>query len=246
MKLFAALLFSPMFCLAQTQTDTLSKQNEQLLRLVSGFIKTEMQKQLKEDGTANGVKGLLGSTIKDVLKNTAQKSANELINIDLGSKLSLPNVLLQNKEAISSKGKETLVTKFKESLRYATNDALGKVIPMMVAQAIEFNVDSLVAYAAGGEVGVTGIFKNASRTKLLEMVEPIASQAFQSSYGKRNLKKLGKTLQSITGNELVLNPSDQISLIIVNEFLNNMQGQEQKLKSNPLGALESILNLFKD
>ncbi len=234
----------PIFGLAQS--DTLSKNNERLLRLIGGLVQSNIQKQLKEDGTANGVKGLLGSTIKNVLKTTAQKSAAELIKVDLGGQVGLPQILQDNKTRILEKGKTTLFNNFEQSLKYSANEALGKAIPLMVAQAIDFNLDSLVAYAAGKEVNVTGIFKNASKANLLKMVEPIAKASFLQSFGKRCNKKMNKTLSSILGQTTSVQPETIISELIVEKFLSQMQHQEQMLKSNPLGLVENLLNLFKD
>ncbi len=247
MKKILIILFFPIALNAQV-SDTLSGANEQLLRLVGGFIKTEMQKQLKEDGIGNGVKGLVGSTIKDVLKNTATKSAGELLNLggNFGNGILLPNIITQNKDALIKKGKGVLIENFQSSLKNAANDALVKSIPMMVAQAVEFNLDSMIKYANADSVSITSIFKNANKNALLKIVKPVAKAAFKVSGSKKQIKKLSKALKSVTDENFALSPENILSEKIVDSFLGEMKNQENMLKKNPATLLDGLMKLFKD
>lgn len=245
MKKLLVIFFFPLTVQAQ---DTLSKTDEQLMRLVGGFIKTEMQKQLKEEGIGNGVKGLIGSTVKDVIKSTARKSAGELLNLGnvFGNGISLPNIINQNKEALMKKGKGVVVENFHQSLKDAANDALIKSIPMMVAQAVEFDVDSLIKYANSDSVSITSVFKNANKNALINMVKPVAKTAFKVAGGNKKLRKLNKALRGVTGDDVNIDPENIVSEKIVDSFLAEMKNQEGLLKKNPAGLLDNIFKLFKD
>jgi hypothetical protein len=247
MKKFAILFFIPFYAQAQV-ADTLSKTDEQLLRFVGGAIKDQIARQMKENGTANGVKGLIKSSVKDVLSNTLKKTAGNLLNLGsgFGNGMALPDIINLNKEALLKKGKQAVIENFHQSLKNAANEALTNSIPMMVAQAIEFDVDSLVKYANSDSVSITSIFKNANKNALLNIVKPFAKTAFKISGGGKSLKKLNKALGKIAPGSPAIDPENLMSEKIVDSFLSEMQLQEALLKKNPASLLEGLLKLFNN
>jgi hypothetical protein len=229
-------------------TDTLSAGEQQLLRLAGNAIKNSMQQVMKENGTSKGVKSLVGNTVKEVLRNTAQRSANQLLgNIPLFQNgLSLPGIINQNKDALVRRGKETALNNFRQSLKEAAGTAMMNAVPMMVAQMADFNVEDLVRYANGDSMSLTDVFKNANRNGLVKIVTPVAKNAFKLAGGKKALRKMQKALRKVTGNnDVELNAEAFLSENVVDTFLSTMKEQEAAVKKNPASLLDGILKMIK-
>jgi hypothetical protein len=239
------LFVAPALLTAQTK-DTLSKGQEQLLRLVGGFIKTQMTDAMKENGTANGMKSLIGNGVKEVLKNTVKRSATSLLGngLNFGNALQLPSILQNNKEALLQKGKGEILNNFHQSLKDAAANALEASIPMFVLQAAEFNVDDLVKYANADSLSLTDIFKNANKNALLKIAAPLAKSALKLSGANKNYKKLSKAFKSVAGEKLNLDNENLLSEEVVNHFLGEMKVQEQLLKQNPSSLLDKLKGLI--
>ena len=247
MKYFFMLLFVFFACAVNAQTkDTLTKGQEQLLRLVGGFIKDGMKEVMKENGTPNGMKSLIGTGVKEVLKNTVKKSANALIGdgFNFGNGLQLPSVLQQNKEALLNRGKGELLNNFHQSLKDAAGNALEASIPMFVAQAVDFNVDDLVKFANADSLSITDIFKNANKSALVKIAQPLVKTALKLSGANKQYKKLNKAFKNIVGEKLSLDNENFLSEEIVNRFLGEMKIQEQLLKQNPSSLLDKLKGLI--
>jgi hypothetical protein len=239
--LFAA----PIVVSAQTK-DTLLKGQEQLLRLVGGFIKTQMTGAMKENGTANGMKSLIGNGVKEVLKNTVKRSATSLLGngLNFGNALQLPSILQNNKEALLQKGKSELLNNFHQSLKDAAANALEASIPMFVLQAAEFNVDDLVKYANADSLSLTDIFKNAHKNALIKIASPLAKSTLKLSGANKKYKKIRKAFNKLGGEKLDLDNEHFLSEEIVNHFLGEMKVQEQLLKQNPSSLLDKLKGLI--
>ncbi len=243
----------PLFCFCvlisnAQQKDTLTQQEEKLLRLVSGFIKGSMQDVLKENGTPNGIKSVIGNGVKEVMKNTLQKTATALTGqgLNFGKNILLPNVLEQQKTAIINKGKGELLNNFHQSLKDAAANVLVNSIPVFVAQAVEFNADDIVKYATADSLSVTDIFKNANKNALIKIALPIAKTAIKISGGKRMFNKLKKTYKKTTGSKLNFNSEDFLSEAVTDYFLQEMKLQELLLKQNPFSLLDRLKGLLKN
>jgi hypothetical protein len=247
MKYFVLLLLftAPLVLPAQTK-DTLSKGQEQLLRLVGGFIKTQMTDAMKENGTTNGMKSLIGTGVKEVLKNTIKRTGTSLLGngLNFGNAIQLPAILQNNKEALLQKGKGELLDNFHRSLKDAAANALEASIPMFVLQAAEFNVDDLVKFANTDSLSLTDIFKNANKNTLLKIAAPLAKSALKLSGANKEYKKLSKAFKSVAGEKLNLDNENFLSEEIVNHFLGEMKVQEQLLKQNPSGLLDKLKGLI--
>jgi hypothetical protein len=232
---------------AQTK-DTLSRGQEQLLRLVGGFIKDQMKDVMKENGTTNGVKSLIGTGVKEVVKNTVKKTAATLLGdgLNFGNSLQLPAILQQNKEALLNRGKGELLNNFHQSLKDAASNALEASIPMFILQAAEFNVDDLVKYANADSVSITDIFKNANKNALIKIAQPLAKAALKVSGANKQYKKLSKAFKHVAGEKLNLDNENFLSEEIVNRFIDEMKVQEQVLKQNPASLLDKLKGLLQN
>lgn len=247
MKYFLILFFMFPTVVINAQTkDTLSPGQEQLLRLVGGFIKAQMTEAMKENGTQNGFKSLIGTGIKEVVKNTVKKSATALLGngLNFGNALQLPAILQQNKEALLNKGKGELLNNFHQSLKDAASNALEASIPMFALQAAEFNVDDLVKYANADSVSITDIFKNANKNALIKIAQPLAKAALKLSGANKQYKKLSKAFKRVAGEKLSLDNENFLSEEIVNRFIDEMKVQEQVLKQNPASLLDKLKGLI--
>jgi hypothetical protein len=247
MKYFILLIFyvAPAIVSAQTK-DTLSKGEEQLLRLAGGFIKTQMTDAMKENGTVNGMKSLIGNGVKEVLKSTVKRSATSLLGngLSFGNALQLPSILQNNKEALLQKGKGELLNNFHRSLKDAAANALEASIPMFVLQAAEFNVDDLVKFANADSLSLTDIFKNANKNALLKIAAPLAKSALKLSGANKEYKKMRKAFNKLGGEKLNLDNEEMLSEEVVNHFLGEMKVQEQLLKQNPSSLLDKLKGLI--
>lgn len=248
MKYFLLLVLfaAPHILPAQTK-DTLSKTEEQLIRLVGGFIKNSMNDVMKENGTPNGIKSLIGNGVKEVLKSTIRKTAGSLTGegLNFGNALQLPAILQNKKEALLQKGKGELLQNFHQTLKDAAGNALEASIPMFVSQALEFNPEDVIKFANADSLTITDIFKNANKNELLKMAKPLAKAALQVSGVNKQYKKMNKAFKSATGEKLKLDNEDFLSEEIVTRFLGEMKIQEQLLKQNPLSLLDKLKGLFK-
>jgi hypothetical protein len=249
MKYFLFFIFNIFFLFAfAQQKDTLSKQQEVLLRLVGGFVKKSMQDVLKENGTPNGIKSVIGNGFKEVIKNTVQKTAGALAGegLNFGNALLLPDVLQKQKEALFNKGKGELINNFHQSLKIAAGNAFAASLPVFVTQALDFNIDDVIKFANSDTLSVTDIFKNANKNTLVKIAVPLAKNALKLAGGKRMYKKVKKAFKKTTGQKFDFNSEDFIAGAVTDYFFKEMKIQELMLKQNPSSLLERLKGLFKN
>lgn len=243
-NLFTCFLLSVSVTTYAQNTDTLKKSDEQFLRLAGGLIKGGIKEVMAENGTPNGVKSLLGTGVKQVLTGTLRNTANSLLGsrTGLGELIQLPKVLQQNQAALIQKGKIALLNNFKQSLKDAANEALFNSVPLIIAQTVDFNIEDMIKYANADDVTITDVFKNANKSSLLKLVQPVAKSALKASGYNKKYKKLQKAFKKIDGNKLDIDSESLVSELVVNNFIAEMFIQEKKLKEN---QTEGVIQLFK-
>jgi hypothetical protein len=205
-----------------------------------------MTDAMKENGTAKGMKSLIGNGVKEVLKTTIKKTGTSLLGngLNFGNGLQLPSILNTNKEALLKKGKKELLNNFHQSLKDAASNAFEASIPMFVLQAFDFNPDDLVKFANADSLSLTDIFKNANKNALVKIAAPLAKSVKLSGANKR-YKKIRKAFKKATGEKLDFNNENFLSEEIVNKFLGEMKIQELLLKQNPSSLLDKLKGLIK-
>lgn len=227
-------------------TDSLTGEKKNLLRIVGGLVKDFSKKALEENRTDAGSKSVLGNAAKEILKGTARRSADKILKegADIRNGINLPGILQQKRDLFKAKGKEILLDNFQQSLKEAAQNALHNSVLKMAEKAIDFDVEDLVRFAGSDTMMITDVFKNAKRSTLVEVAKPIAKSAFKLAGGNKTFKKLRKAYNKLSDEKLDLNNEDLIAEKITDMFLQEMKVQEQQLKNNPLNILDSIFKLF--
>ena len=241
------LLLVSVNCFGQIcNTDSLTEEEKNLLRIVGSLVEDISKKTLAENRTDAGSKTVLGNAAKEILKGTARRSADKILNggLDIRNGINLPDIIEQKRSEFKKRGKEILLDNFQQSLKEAAQNALRNSILKMAEKAVDFDVEDLVRFAASDTMSITDVFKNAKRSTLVEIAKPVAKSAFKLAGGNKNFKKLKRMYNKLNDEKLDLNNEDLIAAKIADVFLEEMKIQEQQLKSNPLNLLDSLFKLF--
>lgn len=212
--LFSAFLFIAGNAMAQINNpDSLTEEKKNLLRIVGSLVKDISKKALAENRTDAGSKTILGNAAKEILKGTARRSADKILKdgFDIRNGINLPNVLQQKREEFKKKGKEILLDNFQQSLKEAAQNALRNSVLKMAEKTIDFDVEDLVRFAESDTMGITDVFKNAKRSTLVEIAEPVAKSAFKLAGGNKNFKKLKRVYKKLSDEKLDINNEDLIA-----------------------------------
>jgi Icc-related predicted phosphoesterase len=247
-----ALMFH-IICTAQTK-DTLSGNEQNLLRIAGNLIKTGMKETMKENKTGDKSKSVVGNAIKEIIGTTARKSAEQITQggLNMGSLFQLPDMVKNKRQVFASKGKEMILNNAEQALQQAARNALNNAMWNMVEKAVDFNVDDLVQFANSDSLQITDVFKGAKRSALINTTKPIVKLALKGAGYKKKYKKLRKAWRKVDGDNLELDADNLLSEKLVDTFLDEMKNQEQQIKRNPLQLLDGLLknsgllNLLKE
>jgi hypothetical protein len=250
MKQFVSFLFLLFFSGSVTaqSKDTLSSNEQNLVRIFGVLFKTGIKEAVKSQRTDGNSRTVIGNAAKEVVKITARRSAEQLIKDGISGKniLQLPNMITQNKEALIQKGKGMLLQNFEEAMKEAARNALKNAVWKLVEESLEFDVEDLVRAANNDSLVLTDIFKNLKRNRFIEISKPFTTNAFKIAKGYKKYRKLKKAYEKITGTPLAFNSEIFLTEAITDSFFDEMKRQEQQLRLNPLNVLEGFLkNLFE-
>jgi Protein of unknown function (DUF4197) len=250
MKQFVSFLFLLFFSssVAAQSKDTLSSNEQNLVRIFGVLFKTGIKEAVKSQRTDGNSKTVIGNAAKEVVKITARRSAEQLIKDGISGKniLQLPNIITQNKETLIQKGKGMLLQNFEEAMKEAARNALKNTVWKLVEESLEFDVEDLVRAANNDSLVFTDIFKNLKRNRFIEISKPFATNAFKMAKGYKKYRKLKRAYKKITGSSLSFNNETFLAEAITDSFFDEMKRQEQQLRLNPLNVLEGFLrNLFE-
>lgn len=244
---FLSLLFFCGYVAAQTK-DTLSPNEQNLVRIFGVLFKTGLKEAVKSQRTDGNSKTIIGNAAKEVVKITARRSAEQLLKEGINGKnmMQLPNLINQNKELLIQKGKGMVLQNFEEAMKEAVRNALKNAVWKLAEESLEFDVEDLVRAANNDSLVLTDIFKNLKRNRFIELSKPFATNAFKIANGYKKYRKLKRTYEKVTGTSLSFNSETFLAEAITDSFFNEMKKQEQQLRLNPINVLEGFLkNLFE-
>lgn len=244
---FLFLLFFGVSVTAQSK-DTLSSNEQNLVRIFGVLFKTGIKEAVKSQRTDGNSKTIIGNAAKEVVKITARRSAEQLIKDGISGKnvLQLPNIINQNKELLIQKGKGMVLQNFEEAMKEAARNALKNAVWKLVEESLEFDVEDLVRAANNDSLVLTDIFKNLKRNRFIELSKPFTTNAFKIAKGYKKYRKLKRAYEKITGSSLSFNSETFLAEAITDSFFDEMKKQEQQLRLNPINVLEGFLkNLFE-
>ena len=244
--LFAALAFS---FTTFSQQDTLSGKEMDLLKMVGGLIKNVTGEAFK--GNDFKKDGLLGGTIKNVLKRTTEKSIRQL-GVPGGflnnprAIIQLPDQLKNLENNFQQFGKKQLLDNLLTSMNESASEALSNLAPVIAGKMVDMAIDKIIENANSDDSTFTNAFDRMFRKDLKLEILPLVEKGMKVYRTTKTMRKINKLVKRKKLGSLDFDLNDHVASRTLDGLFGLMKDEELNIRKNPASLLDKLIDMIKN